>query len=329
MSVAQVVRVVRESAYGTTKTSPVAGTDAFYINCTESNSFNATAVPVPFLTPYGGTFDDPADLTIDHFNVTGRLSTLLYPDQCKFWMDLAVQRINAGQSVPWTTTEPPGDLASFTLYHAMKTRAGTWKRMKFLGGKVAGLEISVSRSQPRATLNLDLVFQKVAGHSADSSSDPDATEFPLPAESDYASGPYTISETTGEFRRDGTAISSYQSLSIRINNRLHPLHEETKWLKTCGAHGREATIAADALYKTSPDHLADLQAGTARSYVVKFTKGTKVLTIDFNDNNHISAAAFNIPLGQEIRQNITVMNKWDRAANSGAGGDVDYTYVAS
>lgn len=329
MSVAQVVQCVRESSYGTKMASPVAGTDSIYVLLPESDSFNAVATPVPFMTPYGGGFDIPADLSIDHHNATGKLQTLLYPDQVNFWLGLALTRINTAQTSPFTTTEPPGDLASFTLYHAVKTRTGSWKRFRFAGAKVKTLAIAVSRQDPRAKLSVDLVFQKQAGHAVGATADPDATEFPLPAESAYPSGPYLLSETSGEFKRAGTALSHYQSLTLTVNNVLDPLPFEDPWLKTCGAHGRNTTLDATLLYKTTPDQLADLQAGTARAFVLKFTKGTKVLTIDLLGNNHISEAGFSLGLGKEYLQNIKIQNKWDRSANAGAGGDIQYTYVAS
>lgn len=329
MSASQWAWCVRESAYGTTKTSPTAGTDSIYLNLPDSNAFNSTSVPVPFVTPYGGGFDVGADLSIDHHNTTGKLTTLLYPDQAAFWLGLAVQRINSAQDSPFVTTEPPGDLASFVLYHAIKARSGTITRHRFPGGKVNNLKLSASRSDPRWKVELDFVFQKQYPHPTGSLAAPDATEFPLPTEASYPSNPYLFSETVGEFKRAGTALSQYQSIEINIGNALDPLHFESPWLSTCGAHGRSATINASLLYKTSPDHLTDLQAGTSRAFIVKLTKGTKILTINFNGANHVSAATYNLGLGKEFIQDIAIMNKWDRTALSGAGDDVTYTYASS
>ena len=94
-------------------------------------------------------------------------------------------------------SEPPGDLASCTVYHAVRRSDGTYRRKAFTGCKVAGWRIEVSRGSTTAMLTLDLQACKSAGNQMDSTSDPDATAFPAPAETDYPTGPYTFKMTSG------------------------------------------------------------------------------------------------------------------------------------
>ena len=98
-------------------------------------------------------------------------------------MQWAAQTINAGQTTPWVTTEPPGDLASVSIYHAITRSDGTIKRRVYLGCKVDGWDLDVSEDSTIATLSLDISGSTPQGNQFDSSTDPTAGTFPAPTDS--------------------------------------------------------------------------------------------------------------------------------------------------
>lgn len=306
------VQLVKESSYGTKMTSPTAGTDSIYLVLPESNSFTALAIPDTVETPYGGGFDVVAEAVADSHTVAGQLQTFVYPAQAAFLMAWALTRIDGAQTSPWTTTEPVGDLASVTAYHGIPRPDGSVKREKYVGGKVATLQLECSRQDPRLKATLGLVFQKQVGHST-GGSDPDATEAPAPSESSYPTGPYLFSHTAGNLKLATTAVASYETLSINVQNTLDPKKYESIWLASCPCHGRRATVSAKVKLKASPTLSADLQALTARALEVTWNNGTNTLKIDFYGKNRVSALPYDLPLGREFLQDVTWSNQWDRS----------------
>lgn len=311
------LQLVVESSYGTKKAFPTPGTDSIYCVLPESNSFTAIAVPDIVETPFGGGFDVPVEAQADSHTVVGRLSTFIYPSQAAFLLKWALQRINTGQTTPYVTTEPPGDLASLTAYHGVPRHDGTVQRKKYPGGKCEGLELSCSRQDPRLKATFDVVFQKEVGHAADSSSDPDSSEAPEPAETDYpAGGPYLFSHTAGALLWNAVALAQYESLSLSVKNVLDPRKWETKWLASCSCNGRKSTLSADLRFKATPNLRADFQAVTARSLAVTWNNGANTLTVGYSGKNHLSQLPFDLPLGREFVHKAQWSNRWDRATST-------------
>lgn len=314
------VQLVKESSYGTKMASPVAGTDSIYLILPESNGFTPLAVPDTVETPYGGGHDVIVEAVADSHTVVGNLTTFVYPAQAAFLVGWALTRVNSGQTAPWTTTEPVGDLASVTAYHGVPRPDGTIKREKYTGGKVATLQLDCSRQDPRLKATFGLVFQKQVGHST-GGSDPDATEAPAPSESSYPTGPYLFSHTATNFKLATTAIASYETLSIRVQNTLDPKKYESIWLQSCAMHGRRATLSSTLKLKATPNLSADLQSLTGKALEVTFNNGTNTLKIDFLGNNRLSGIPYDLPLGREFLQQATWTNQWHR----GSTGDIAVT----
>src|SRR3954471_20775684 len=217
MAAREFVWIIKESALNTAMATPTAGTDSIYLRLTEGNSFSMAADTIIEEIPYGGGLAVCGEAIADKYSVKGTLKTRLYPAQQALLMDWGLSRINAAQTTPWTTTEPPGDLASCTVYHAIKLSDGTYRRKKFTGVKVDAVSIDVSSKSTSAMLTLTLTGCKALGHALDTTSDPDATEFPAPAESAYPTAPYTFKHTSGGVKI-GSIRTAYDSLSIKVDN---------------------------------------------------------------------------------------------------------------
>ena len=117
--------LVQESAYKTPVATPVvwptASANAFYIRLDGANVFTMRPRPVMVAVPYGG------GVAIDAFRVSrqdrvqgpaGRPSSTPGRSRSSCCSG-AASRSTAGQTGPWTTTEPAGDLASVAIYHAI------------------------------------------------------------------------------------------------------------------------------------------------------------------------------------------------------------------
>src|SRR5208337_4852109 len=124
--------MVEESAYKTPVASPVvyptASPTAYYARLDGGNVFTMRPRPVMVTVPYGGGVAVDGFRVSDKMECKGRLQVKLYagagvaagtPGLGGFLMQWAAQQVNAAQSAPWTTTEPPGDLASCSIYHAV------------------------------------------------------------------------------------------------------------------------------------------------------------------------------------------------------------------
>src|SRR5262249_34384701 len=155
--------IVKESALNTPMASPVAGTDSIYIRLIEGNAFQMYAKPIIEKIPYGGGYAVTSEAISDHYSVEGSLRTKLYPTQAQLLLDWATTRINSGQTFPWTTTELPGDLASCTVYHAVRQSTGAYNLKQFSGVKVTNCRIEVSRDGTSAVLSLGLMGSKQVG----------------------------------------------------------------------------------------------------------------------------------------------------------------------
>jgi hypothetical protein len=312
--------LVEESAYGTPVASPVVGTSQFLVPLVDSNSFAMTEDPEFQEIAYGGGLDVVADVVADTRTVKGSLSTLGYPLLTKWLLQAAVTRVNAGQTSPWVTTEPVNDLASISVYHLIRGRDGSWLSYSYPGTKIAGINLSVSRQDPKLKLKLDLVGQKEFPNAADSSAA--LTPPAAPTEAQYPRGPYLFSHTGGLVLLGGSALTRYTDLTVDIKNKLDPQCYESRWVQTLGAKGREATADAGLLLTSASNLRATYQAVTSQGLSVAFNDGTTTTTIAFNSNAHVNKLGFDLPLGKEFMQKATFRPKWDRSALTGAGADI-------
>jgi hypothetical protein len=326
MAAREFLWIVKESALGTVMSTPVAGTDSMYIRLADGNAFSMVAEPIIEEIAYGGGFAVCAEAISDHYSCKGVLKTKLYPSQAAMLLGWWITRINSGQTAPWVTTEPAGDLASCSVYHAVRDSTGTYKRTRFAGVKVDGGQVSVSRKANSATLTLNLTASRSYGNAMDASADPDATEFPAPAESAYPTNPYTFRHTSGLLKIASTR-TQYESLDIKVDNVLDPQWFETAYLTALPCLGRKSSLDANLYFKLSPDDRASYEAITAQDTEVTFSNGTNTCKIDFNGKNHITKLPYELPLNTIFMQKLSLMNRWDPAVAAGAGGDVFVTFT--
>ena len=311
--------LLHESAYGTPVLTAGAvdyttTTRTFAVRLPDSNAWTGDFMPDQIVTPFGGGHDVAFDVSVGRYECKATLTTFGYPLLTAFLCDAAITRVNSGQTAPWTTTEPQYDLASIAAYHYIRRHDGTVKRRKFTGGKIQKLSLSCSSGSPRLAVKADIVFQRETGNSYESTSDPDATEFPFPADTNFEVGPYLHQQTAGFFKLASTAITAYDSFQVDIDNVLDPRWFEGPLLYSCRLFGRKVTFSADVLYKATPDLRAAYQTSADRAFEIKWSNGSKTTKLDFGSSNHLSGLTFDLPLGKERMQKLTGTNRWNASS---------------
>jgi len=321
--------VVQEGALNTPVASPVTwptpSPNAFYIRLVDGNSFSMMATPIIEEIPYGGGFAVTADAVSDHYQCKGQLKTKLYSSQAAMLLGLLMTRVD-GSGNPWASTEPVGDLASCSIYHAIRRSDGTYKRTQFSGVKAAGGTIEVSRQSTTAMLTLDLLACKSAGNAMDGSSDPSSGAFPAPVEDNYPLSPYTFHQTAGGFfcRSSGSAVRmQYDSLAIKIQSALDGRWFEQSYLTVNQFCGRASTLEADLYLQATPDDQSAFEALTAQTVGLTFTTGVTGtnLTLMFNGQNTITQLPYDLPLNQAFMRKLSLKNRFDPTA----GGDISFS----
>ena len=315
---------VVESAYGTPKSSPTLGTDSFYPRLSGSNSFTMVGDPQFYEIMYGGGRAIAALTGSDQMSVTGQIETELYGAQGAFLLNLALQQVNAGGTVPWTTTEPPGDLASMTFYHAVTRSDGTIKRLQFQGCKATRLVLAGSRQQKIWKVTVGLQAQKWNGNTYDSSADPTATPFPAPAESSYPTDPFRYIDMASNITI-GSGRTQIESVTHTVENKMDPRWFENRFLSLHRFLGRTITSDYEILYKPSPDDITNYQNIVVQAHSFELNNGTHTATLGFNAQNFITKLSKNLELDKVYTLKLTLKNYWDPAANAGAGADMTLT----
>jgi hypothetical protein len=316
--------IVQESALGTPVGSPVLNTSSLNVRLIDGNSFSMYAKPIQERIPYGGGLAITSEVISDHYEVKGTLKTKLYPVQAPMLLGWALQRINGAQTSPWTTTELVGDLASCTVYHAVRKNDGTYNRKAFGGVKVASARIEVSRDSTTAMLSLDLVACTQTGLGTDTG-DPTTTPFPVPTETQYPLGPYTFHQTAGQLSIGGATRTQYRDLTIAIANKLDGQWFESSGLSILNMYGRDSTLETTLYYKGTPDDRSPFEANTSMAASVTFENGVtgQNLTVNYNSVNWITDLPWDLPLESAYTQKMSLINTFDQTA----GGDIGFSFA--
>jgi hypothetical protein len=329
----EVLMVVIESSYGIPKTSPVLGTDSFYMRLDQDNAFAVEADPVQQDILYGGGVATVADTISDVVAVKGAFNFLLYPGiWSQILLNWAITPINSGRTAPWVTTAgspvslPVGDLASLSFYHGILEEDGTtWQRTRYAGMKCDDWQITASEDGNNRAFRIsgNMTGIRPVGNAWDSSADPNNTEFPTPpaAESSYPVGPYSfghLGSGTGEVLLGSSSgtnrAASCASLKIGAKNTFDPKYYTSRFLQTCRFLGRAASCDATLRLKVSPDDRASYRALTAQTCTLLLDNGVNTVTIDMKGNTLLAPYKRDLKNANEYMQNLTYKGRWSSSA---------------
>ena len=314
MSVNEYLWLVQEGSYGTPVASPVVGTSQYLIPLVESNSADFNEDPTIVTTPFGGGEDTDAEAISDMQTVKASISTLGYASLAPFLLNAAATRVNAGQTLPWVTTEPVNDLASFSAYKNQRGRDGTWIPYAYAGCKVLSLNGTCSRQDPRLKLKLEVQAQKEYPNAKDSSAALTAPTAPTDAQ--YPRGCYLFSQLSGGITFGTGTLARFSDLAFTLTNKLDPQWYESSWVQTLGCHGREATADMTLLLTATANMKAQYQAVTKQAFKIVFTSGANSLTIDFKGNVYIPKFKFDLSLGKEFMIKASFKGLYDVTAGT-------------
>jgi hypothetical protein len=323
--------LVQESAFKTPVASPVVWTTALtydtetaaYLRLDEGNAFTMRPKPQMVEVPYGGGFAVGAYRVADKLEVKGNLRVKLTAGLAPFLLRWASQRINAGQTTPWVTTEPAGDLASCSVYHAIQRSDGTFKRRVYLGTKVDAWTIDCSMDSTVATLNLQLSASVPQGNQFDSSTDPTNIVFPTPADNNFAIDPYLFIHTSGVISIGGSVRNNITQLTAGAQNVLARSYFNSRFIQKLRFVGRKSTLGVKLEYAATPDDRTAYEGLTSEAVSVAFANGTRTMTLSMNAQNVFEPMDDDLVLNDLYFQASTLNNLWDPSA----GADLAFTFA--
>jgi hypothetical protein len=311
--------ITQESAFGTYhSSSPV----AIYPRLDSADAFKVMTQPEFWQIMSGSGFAVPA---LFGSQVTGLAATLSFPlcySHANFVLGWALQRINSGQTSPWTTSEIAGDLASCTLDYIWTNTTGTERTKRFLGAKVATLQLAASRDSPVMRCTLGLIASTPQGNSYDSSSDPTLTD---PADTVFPTDPVLFQHLKAGLTIGNVARSNFQSIGLGVTNRIRPYYDESRFASLIRSNGRTTKLTGSSRLKPTPDDRAAYESATVQgsANTVVFTNGTHTVTFTLNAQNYFDSISEQFPLDEEIYYSWSLSNLLDATATT----DFTYTYA--
>jgi hypothetical protein len=310
--------ITEEPAYATFNGTPTLGTNQLVIRLDSDNSFTMRAAPVAQDVMYGGGFAVPAYSVSDEISLSGRLSLKLCYSQANIVMPWLITRINSAQTSPWTTTEPPGDLASMTIDHAVYLDdTAAYKATRYLGVKPAGWSLSCSRSQRIAQLDIDLIASKYQGNPFDSSSDPTLS---APTDGNYATdavvfGHFGLNSSTSAFKI-GSNRTRFESIKLDVKHAIDARPFESRFVQVCRVLGRSWTASGDMMLKSSPNDRLAFEQLTAQNVELLFTNGTHTGTLNFETANLIRPLTDNLANDKIYMRAVGLAGFYDATNNA-------------
>ncbi len=319
------LRITKEQVFNVKDTSAPAYTN---IRLDTADSFKIMTTPEFWTIMSGSGFAVPALVGTETTGLAATLSTPLCYSQASLLLGWAMTRINAGQTLPYVTTEIAGDLASSTCDFAWTNVDGTIRRKRFLGCKIATMGLTGSRDSQVMRLTLGILGSTPQGNSFDASSDPDSTEFPEPADSVFPTDPVLFEHARGGLTLGNAARSNFQSLSLSIQNKCKAYFDESRFANLIRMNGRNTTLSGNSRLKASPDERATYEANTnfPTATTLVFTNGTNTITFVLNAKNYYTTIDESLPLDEEIYFGWSVQNMLDTAVGT-INPDVSFTYA--
>jgi hypothetical protein len=329
MTPREYLMIVQESAYKTPVTTPVVwnqGTtygltnaSALYVRLDGGNAFTMRPRPVQVSVPYGGGIAIEAFRVSDKAELKGALNVKLCVGQAPFLLSWAGQRINTAQTAPWVTTEPAGDLASCSIYHAIVRSDGSVKRRVYLGCKVDSWGLSVSEDSTVSTLSLQISGSTPQGNQFDSSTDPTNTTFPSPADNAFPIDPYVFLHLGGtSFVTYGGAVRTrFTELTINSANILARRFYANRYIQLLRFVGRKTTVATKLEYPlAAQDDRTNYEGTLSEACSIELGNGTHSVTFGLNGQNVLGPLEDDLALSDIYFQSSTSNNMYDSAAGT-------------
>jgi hypothetical protein len=316
------LRISQEAAFGVFPTSsPI----QIEVRLDQADAFKVMTQPEFWTIMSGSGFAVPALFGTQVTALGATLSIPLDYAQAAFLLGWACQIINSGQTSPWTTTEIAGDLASCSIEYGWSNYDGTIRRKRFLGCKVMSLSLACSRDAPVCRANFAIVGSTPQGNSYDSSTDPSAGAFPMPADSAFPTTPVLFQHLKSGLTINNVSRSNFQSIGFNVQNRMKPYFDENRFANLIRFNGRTTTLSGVSRLKATPDDRTSYESATTMgsANTVEWNNGTHTITATLNAQNYFSQVGESFPLDEEIYFAWTLQNLLDTSATT------DWTFAVT
>ena len=226
------------------------------------------------------------------------LTTEVTYTQASFLIGWALQRINTGQTAPWTTTELPNDLASCTIDFAWSQfDTTTMKTKRYLGCKPGGLTLTGSRDAPKLMMTMPIIGSTPQGNPYDSSVDPTLTE---PALTVFPTDVAVFQHLKGNFTIAGASRSNFENVTVTVNNTLVPYFDESRYANAIRLGSRRSTITTRFRLKSTVSDRVTYETATPQAAELTWNNGTHSIVLNYNSQNQINTYKEDIPLDREV-----------------------------
>ena len=314
MLVREYLYIVVESAYGTPKASPTAGVDDIWIRLDEGNNFTMEPVPVTVDIPHGAGLALKCDTVSAKTELKGTLKVKLCYSQAAILLGMGLVPMDS-TPLPWASTEPIGDLASVSIYHAVyQDDTGTFARTKFNGVKNTGGKLDVSEESQIMQLSLDLQGSTYFPNPVTTTAIT-TTEFPATAAETLFPTDYVLFEHSGGGVTINTTVRAlYWNLSHSWTNKCEAMYFANKYVQRIRMYGRDLTLDSEIMLVGTPDDLTPYRAVTGFGVTVIYTDTTNTLTFAYQSSNIISKLPFDLQNEKSYRRKMSIENRFDKTA---------------
>lgn len=304
------LRLTQEAVFGTYN---AAGT-SIHVRLSSANAFTPMTDP-EFWEVLDGSGLGVAALTGSETQaLTATLTTEVTYTQAQFLLGWACQRINAGQTTPWVTSELPNDLASCTADFAWSQfDVTTLKRKRYLGAKVGSLGLTCARDNPKLMATLGLIASTPQGNGFDASSDPTSVVFPEPALTVYPSDVAVFQHMRGNVTVAAAVRTNFENWSLTIQNTMNAYFDESRFANALRLGGRRVNATTRMRLKSAVDERATYEAATVQACQLKWGNGVNSITINMGPRNYITPFKEDVPLDREVYYGATYKNYLDPA----------------
>lgn len=310
MAAREFLKLTTETAYGVFPTSP-ATTIQSVIHLPAGNSFTPRRTPTTWTERSAGGSNRRVLRGTEQYGIRGKLSTKLFPSQCKNLIPYAINLAAIGG-----TSGAPWDIASFSAEHGIWLDDGSaLVKNRYLGGKVDKMSLVANNTAAGTVckLDLDLIFQSVATVTTAFTEPVHGTAPTYPTDD-----PWAFQDTRGLMTIGGVVRAAYSEISLAIDNKLRAPFDEGLTITALRWSGRDVSLATKFRYISVTDR-GLYEAQTAQSIVLAFFDGTNTATFTLNSQNYPGTLADDLPFeGDGFYQMITYDNFIDTSLGASA-----------
>lgn len=202
-----------------------------------------------------------------------------------------LNRVNSGQTAPWTTDQRERDLASMSFEYGYDYFNRTIVRERYTGVKVNDWELSSTADPANPWLNFryNLVGSKALPDPITGGSAPTNVEFPEPSFCGSTFTPLTFWQLVFTF--DGAALDFFDRVSIRGQHTVTTHFDSKRYYNRIHIHGRTVTLSARIRLDASNDPrvrwLAQSALGTTKLVFTKPGVDADTLELSIRGNSRV------------------------------------------